>query len=244
MLPPRRIRISKERRHGLFIPLNRHAVISRTGLRLVIAQLFCLRLSLYKRQRPVIAIVVQPHEDFFRRNLADGIFQYSSYIDNRRYGHGLPIGISPLIRHDQAVIRRPPHAGIVMSLIQKPRLIRPYLRCQGHCHCQSQGSQAGPCPCHQLHIIIGVIHRQILKIKIDPRHPLGEYVLQNILNQIVDCRRVVKYGDGNLVVERAGRIQRRQYHQRAHPRCSRLGNDNFVFQIDQFPVFRKTVAEG
>ena len=162
---------------------------------------------------------------------------------DRRYRHRLPIGISPFIGHQQAVICRAPHARVVVPLVQNPGLIGTHLRRQRHARQISLRRKPRLCPRDQIDIIRRIRPRYVFKIEVHTSHVLCAQIRRNIVGQICLRRGIFKNRRRDVVVKSAFRIQRCQHHHRAHPGSVGRRYQILVRKIHQIPLRRKTVTE-
>ena len=117
-------------------------------------------------QRPVVAVVGKTEKDLRRLDACDGVVQHPPDGGQRCDGERRPIGIAPLIGHQQHGVRRRAERGIVVPLIEDTALCVRGLGREGDGQLIAEGVHPLSQHCGELGIRRGVLRAEKLKVHV------------------------------------------------------------------------------
>ena len=200
--------------------------------------------SLNERQGPVVSVVGDSEEDFFRRDLGNGIVQNSAHIRKWGNGHRRTVCISPLVGHQEDTVRSGADGGVIMALIQKASLYGTGFRRQSSPEKSPLGVEQAAEAGKKGSIGGGQGAGKILEIHINA----GVAPLKDGLNHLVDHtvlnRRVGQDQFTAAGVELAGFCQSGDVHDRAGAVGTSGGEQGVILQRQQATGGGDAIGEG
>ena len=139
---------------------------------------------LFVGECPAIAVVCHAHQYLFRRHLHDCIVQHLPHLVYRRHRHGLPVGITPLVRHNYYLIRDASNSPIVVGGIKQPGLLLAYLGRKGNRKAVAYSAQRRRKVQQKLRIKSPVLLSYILEIYIQAEIIAAIQIFHHILYKL------------------------------------------------------------